>query len=490
MPNEPERDIEKLLKALAQKRRDEAGAPLELHLATRRMLHAEVARRSVKARRTDNVFATMLNAFRSWPAFGAAILAVLLVATWALLPSLDRTTGKVELAQRVASSPATLARKADLEVASAPTDGRAPKPEVKATTVAFESVRQEASGAATTAQDRMAEPAIKTLSRAKMADSQFGEKGITPGIPEIARTAREEEIKMIVAGGPIPSVRGNDPAMFRTGSYGQAGSPATQSSESATAPSAGTAGLAQQAALREARARRLLESDNTRKTEVALAPQLGSAPSPTPPASGMPQTDLKKQVAYSDLSQTKQAPVTQKFVQTDLQPRVAQPGTEAKGAAIEAILTSFQIAQAGDRIQVIDNDGSTYAGFLRPAPAPAAPQKARGVFVAGAQSANEKGNRLAMAADQPAAPQNRAFSFQVEGTNRTFRQRVVFTGNLLVDTDALSAKQSNAESNQRSALQLQQNGPTSTELQNSRIAGQAVIGDGRTLQINAAPASP
>ena len=106
----------------------------------------------------------------------------------------------------------------------------------------------------------------------------------------------------------------------------------------------------------------------------------------------------------------------------------------------------------------------------------------------GVQSAKEKESTVY--ADKPAAPWSLVYFFQVEGTNSTFKQRVVFTGNLLVDSDVLSAKQSNAESNQRSALQLQKNGPTPTELQNSRIAGQAVIGDGRTLQINAAPASP
>ena len=44
MANEPERPIEKLLRAAAKKRRDEAGAPFELHPADRRLLQGEVAR--------------------------------------------------------------------------------------------------------------------------------------------------------------------------------------------------------------------------------------------------------------------------------------------------------------------------------------------------------------------------------------------------------------------------------------------------------------
>lgn len=44
MSNEPQRDIEKELLAYKQRRREQAGAPQELHPATRRMLQGEVAR--------------------------------------------------------------------------------------------------------------------------------------------------------------------------------------------------------------------------------------------------------------------------------------------------------------------------------------------------------------------------------------------------------------------------------------------------------------
>ena len=45
---EPERKIEKLLRAYAQKRRAAAGDPLKLHPATRRLLQDEVSRRAPK----------------------------------------------------------------------------------------------------------------------------------------------------------------------------------------------------------------------------------------------------------------------------------------------------------------------------------------------------------------------------------------------------------------------------------------------------------
>src|SRR5688572_27143072 len=44
MAAEPEKKIEGLLKSYSRKRREDAGAPLEMHPATRRMLQGEVAR--------------------------------------------------------------------------------------------------------------------------------------------------------------------------------------------------------------------------------------------------------------------------------------------------------------------------------------------------------------------------------------------------------------------------------------------------------------
>src|SRR5688500_8886622 len=44
MAAEPEKKIEELLHAYSRKRREDAGAPLEMHPATRRMLQGEVSR--------------------------------------------------------------------------------------------------------------------------------------------------------------------------------------------------------------------------------------------------------------------------------------------------------------------------------------------------------------------------------------------------------------------------------------------------------------
>src|SRR6266404_235800 len=60
MSMEPERPIENLLRAWAKKRRDDAGAPLEMHPATRRLLQGEVARRFAKEPRQPRSFSQAL----------------------------------------------------------------------------------------------------------------------------------------------------------------------------------------------------------------------------------------------------------------------------------------------------------------------------------------------------------------------------------------------------------------------------------------------
>jgi hypothetical protein len=99
MANEPERPIEKLLRGAANKRRDEAGAPFELHPVNRRLLQGEVARQSAKPQHETHSFTDLLS--QLWPRFvwGVAILAVLGVAAWLLLPLPDNGRPETFLAK-------------------------------------------------------------------------------------------------------------------------------------------------------------------------------------------------------------------------------------------------------------------------------------------------------------------------------------------------------------------------------------------------------
>src|SRR3954465_12904742 len=99
MSLEPEHPMEKALRACAQKRRDEAGAPFELHPANRRLLQGEVKQRFVKSRPNTDSFSAMLA--RWWPrlAWSVASIAILVVTVWVLLPASDNHTWKGGLAK-------------------------------------------------------------------------------------------------------------------------------------------------------------------------------------------------------------------------------------------------------------------------------------------------------------------------------------------------------------------------------------------------------
>ena len=98
MVNEPERPIEKLLHAAAQKRRDEAGAPFELHPATRRLLQGEVTRQFARPPREGRSWPSLLA--QLWPRLvgATAILAVLGMAVWLVLAPADKATPEMSLA--------------------------------------------------------------------------------------------------------------------------------------------------------------------------------------------------------------------------------------------------------------------------------------------------------------------------------------------------------------------------------------------------------
>src|SRR5688572_22742108 len=95
-----ERPIEKLLRRYAKKRRDESGAPPELHPATRRMLQGEVARQFPKPHPAESAgFWAILRA--RW-VYAAACMVVVGVATVLLLPSLREEQSSSTLASQEA----------------------------------------------------------------------------------------------------------------------------------------------------------------------------------------------------------------------------------------------------------------------------------------------------------------------------------------------------------------------------------------------------
>ena len=112
-------------------------------------------------------------------------------------------------------------------------------------------------------------------------------------------------------------------------------------------------------------------------------------------------------------------------------------------SAKAALLTQFEIQRQGERIQIVDSDGSAYAGTLLSGPEDL---RSRAVQIRRKSFQASRGADLAdkKLTEKPPEPQMAAWiagtlEFQVSGTNRSSGQRVVLRGTLTGDAGRQTA---------------------------------------------------
>lgn len=96
---EPERKIEKLLRAFARRRRADVGEPFQIHPATRNLLQREVAQRAKAAPQKENFLARIFFVPRPRLVFAVSVLAVVAIAAGLLIPSLTKQKAAKSLSQ-------------------------------------------------------------------------------------------------------------------------------------------------------------------------------------------------------------------------------------------------------------------------------------------------------------------------------------------------------------------------------------------------------
>lgn len=374
--------MDELLKAYAKKRRDEAGAPLELHPATRNLLQAEVKRTHAPAPGERPTKTHWI--WRIWPrlVIGGGV-ALLLLGTVFWFQPRDQQTGlasggpkHMELAQNKKSAAPQPAELGEKRVSNSREDAAASAVQLKPETsgVRVESLAPaDATGGATAASNRTEADAGAGLADAK-------------------------EQVLIAAAPPAPVVAEPPP--------------------SSSTP-----------ALRDEDARRYAAVAKNKAAE-----EVESAKTPTPPVSeaAVPKTSSRdnEHLLARKKSDAQAAKLTT-FDDSGTRLYFAQEPSRYRQNLLSpsrpSVLTAFEIIHAGDKIRIIDGDGSVYegqlvAGFYDEVSSQSPLQQR-------SQSKDRALQEASRQASASAMPETE-FSFRATGTNRSFNQVVVLTGKL------------------------------------------------------------
>jgi hypothetical protein len=450
MAETPDKNIEKLLKDYAQQRRDAAGMP-EMHLATRRLLHAEVKQQlGSPASASPGTGANWLARF--WPRLALACGLLLAIAiTASLLPALSKAKNRATLARMDQQNRAQDKR----ETASLPAPTSALPPAAAP-----------------------AGPPPAAITVGSVADEGVAREA------SLSLAGRvEESLKMTVTRG--------DGGGFQMAA--------------ADAASAGVKveSLAFDTSSRDAGKTEFASNDGIPADQLAKLERVEmSGPIQTPALTGNSVVAGEKSFADATpagLARQSESELAMRYRKADL-------NDKAKDTAPMAVLADFTVEQRGESLMVVDRDGSVYNGFIRAAATESDGREQSGGRAKQAAAARQASLAESKAANVTAAPApsmvapsetmaaQQNFVFRVEGTNRTLKERVIFTGNMMQNTAAnAGAMVANVQSFRQQAplLNVSNTSPPSMQFQNSVINGRVQLGDSKTVtELNALSIGP
>jgi hypothetical protein len=468
-----ERDIEKLLRAAAERRQKDAGLPLELHPADRRLLHQEIARRfgQSKSAPTQGLWLG-----RAWPklalTFGLILLLGIGAGYW-LYTSTQSRPGRITMT--LASDTSSARDKSDAafkkEVVSAPTS----------------------TAPITTYSDKLN---VQLADNARSEASKDQAYSVNRAQSPQPAAATRQTAPSSVASTPAPAAppTASTPALAAAPTAAPAGSLSapTLVENSAAAPSAAGEPRsllgAKQAVVDATEAQSLQRS-------LTMAPSSINGAT----ASNQSQTFTFGYAAQDTNSVTfldaKSLALRQRFIQSP--GTVGLDGRIAAPAARTPLLASFELSQSDGKVTIVDADGSVYNGYAQPADpvrAPATPTAAASPRLA---------MKSASAQSAPAPIQNRSFSggaatsgsaategswfFRVTGTNITSNQWLIFDGNLAVVPGATITGDS-AATPSNATDRLKAPATARAAITNYQISGKAQLGGSNTFEVQAVSA--
>ena len=470
-----ERPIEKLLRDYAKKRRADAGEPLEMHPATRRLLQGEVTRQFPKTQRGGFSLSGFFARWKPGVIYALCALAIVAVSVPLLLPTFRKAGPEAELARAVPGetamdkklSAATVEPSAARETDEAQPVGEARRADEKAqATLAFADA-ERAKVSLKLEKENLPAPPARTLAPDTSSRSA---PASSPPAPQITSRSQPQ---------PATSLPVQTRPTTREITRAVTEAPTAVAGGKAEAGRDAQAVVASDSAGSPAGAQLAARSPSPVPTSAARAP---ATPAPTGTAAFSERYGLAKNAA---------ATLVQKFSQTAATGDSRRSTDPAPTAT--PILTTFQLEQSGDQLRVIDSDGSTYTGAITP-PATSA-YYATSVEPKRATTPAAGSKPVARGVSVPldsAAGSAQNYSFRVTGTNRTLQQPVVFSGSILLLTNAVATGQT-ALIQAPVARSQNQFAPTQNQLPsllNSSISGRVQLGTNRELQINAVPVNP
>jgi len=525
MPANPENDMEARLRAYSEARRQTAGAPLEMHPATRRMLQAEVARALASAAPVEKPARGVwmkLWLRLAWAGGLAAAACVALVLTFsgdrgaemrladAQMPALTATPATAEFeAINLPPPPAPTADQAfalafDADpVKKAETLERLGERKNQIAKANEGMIQREApSGPA----GKTSPPAQPALAGASPLDSQA-----TPSVELEARRKSLEAGQALAKQELAEASKARFMAEVESKKLAVRTAELKDKSAASQADAFGGGGPAD-ALGRGASAGLAVNQTVPPALSPAAPAAAASAPGAVPPAAKPLAVWLEAAresqsglAAYA--SQTAGARFVQRVPAQNYRQNFNSPPAPA-------VLNSFQFEQLAGAVRIVDADGSVYVGTVttggeaddysarpkqdqsgaRSEPESRTAGSSRQFQAAPAIIAEERSRKPAAEdeararAGQAAASQQQVF-FRVSGTNRSLNQTVVFTGNALVQgappaAQALNQTATGREPAQEKAAQAVPLAPI------LRIEGRASIGGRSQVPVEAVPQRP
>ncbi len=487
---EPERKIEKLLRAFAKKRRTDAGDAFKLHPATRRMLQDAVARRVTKAGQPGWVL-RFLGGLRSGFVMAAGFAVLVFMGAALFLPGLSKAKHRSQMAgamgnlkqigmatkqfaeenqQQLPVALSELQPFADTNLLLDPASG---KPFVYvAGGRNVDSLRAD-SVMAYSPEDRKSRAVLFADGHVEAVDRTRFSEITNRGLIQLASAdapARREfaaaPAAAVVAGNEYGAAKASEPAGIAV-------------SRSAAEKSKSAAG--------ELRQTDAVDFTLAGVVAATALPERESKLDATATTSGL-YFNTKEGIAGN--AQSRRLNSSNAGLQNVFK-------NAAASVKVTPVLANFQFQQNGSAIAVVDADGSVYHGRLLAdrevvQNAPAA-KKLPALAVPSA-----------LARDKDEAMQNQAggaqsYFFRVAGTNRSLKQSVVFTGSIVALTNSLSLTDASGsglfqggsgDGNLKAPSEVNQLQSQAGFFSNSRIEGTAVINRTNAIEINALPVAP